>query len=197
VIGDFQPVEVRIVSDAGALKALADPLRLHLLEVLAMDDTRSWTVKELAAEMGQPVTRLYHHMKLLEAAELVHDAETRIVSGIVEHRYRCAQRSIKLDERMFGAAGTREATIATVSGVIEQTREDLEAYLERDDSDPDLVSIGRAVSRLTEDERVAVMASLEAVIDGIAERRDAQDRTGLPRSAVTFVMHPVADAPAG
>lgn len=186
-------LDTRVVADAAALKALADPLRLHMLEVLAMDPSRTWTVKELAAQMTQPVTRLYHHMKLLEAANLVIDAETRVVSGIVEHRYRCAQRSIKLDERMFGGADTRDASIATVSGVVEQAREDLEAYLQRPDADPDQVTMGRALARLTDDERLEFMARLEQVIDDIAARRDDHERAGLPRSAITVVMHPVIE----
>src|SRR3954463_9856403 len=147
-------LDTRVVADAAALKALADPLRLHMLEGLATGPARRGAGKEPAAKMHQPVTRLYHHMKLLEAANLVNDAETRIVSGIVEHRYRCAQRSIKLDERMFGGADTRDASIATVSGIVEQAREDLEAYLRRPDADTDRVTMGRALARLTEDERV-------------------------------------------
>lgn len=185
------PVDTRVVSDAGALKALADPLRLQLLEVLAKDPARTWTVKELAASLGQPVTKLYHHMKLLEAAKLVLDAETRIVSGIVEHRYRCAQRSIQLDHRMFGGSETRDASIATVTGVVEQAREDLETYLQRSDADIEQITIGRALARLTEDERVEVMNRLEQVIDDLAAHRDDRDRAGLPRSAITVVMHPV------
>src|SRR3954454_3125629 len=97
-------LDTRVVADAAALKALADPLRLHMLEVLAQDPSRTWTVKELAAQMQEPVRRLYPLMKLLEAASLVIGAEPRMVPGILEHRYRCARRSIKLDERMFGAA---------------------------------------------------------------------------------------------
>src|SRR6478672_1411006 len=112
-----EPLDTRVVADAAALKALADPLRLHMLELLARDPARVGTVKELAHQMQQPVTRLYHHMKLQEAANLVIDAETRLVSGIVEHRYRCAQRSINRDENMFGGADTRDATIATASGI--------------------------------------------------------------------------------
>ena len=186
-------LETRVVADAAALKALADPIRLQMLELLAKDPSRTWTVKEIAAQMGQPVTRLYHHMKLLEATHLVIDAETRIVSGIVEHRYRCAQRSIKLDEAMFGGADTREASIATVSGLVEQTREDIEVYLQRPDADPDKVTIARAVARLTEEERLEFMARLESVIDDIHERRREVQRDGLPRSAITVVMHPVAE----
>jgi len=86
------PIETRVISDPAALKALADPLRLRVLDLVGSEPTRLWTVKDLAAALGQPVTKLYHHVKLLAASDLIVDAETRVVSGIVEHRYRCAQR---------------------------------------------------------------------------------------------------------
>ncbi|MBV9484501.1 MAG: helix-turn-helix transcriptional regulator, partial [Frankiaceae bacterium] len=86
---------VRTVDSAEAIKAIADPLRVRMLQLLMMASHRTWTVKEIAAELSQPVTKLYHHIKLLEAADLISDVETRVVSGIVEHRYRANQRSLR------------------------------------------------------------------------------------------------------
>lgn len=184
---------VRVVSDPAALKALADPLRLRILEVLSTHPDQLFTVKELAAELGQPVTKLYHHMKLLAASELVRDAETRVVSGIVEHRYGCAQRTITLDEHVFGAPAFRDASAASAASIVEQARDGLARYLARPDADFELVSLGRALPRLTADEAARVRAELERVIDEIEERRHAADGPGIARYAVTFVMHPLPD----
>jgi DNA-binding transcriptional ArsR family regulator len=184
---------VRVVSDPAALKALADPLRLRILEVLSTHPDQLFTVKELAAELGQPVTKLYHHMKLLAASELVRDAETRVVSGIVEHRYGCAQRTIKLDEGMFGAPGFRDASAASAASIVEQARDGLARYLSRSDADFERVSLGRALPRLTADEAVEVREALERVIDEIEARRHAADGPGIARYAVTFLMHPLPD----
>jgi DNA-binding transcriptional ArsR family regulator len=190
-----QPVrEVRVVSDPIALKALADPLRVRMLELLARQPDRLWTVKELAAELGQPVTKLYHHVKLLAASELVRDADTRIVSGIVEHRYACAQHAIKLDDALFGSPANRDSSVASVAGIVDQVRDGLVEFLSRPDTDLTQVTMGRALARLTEQERAEVAAHLEQVIDDIESRREAVgDRTGLPRYAVTVVMHPMVD----
>jgi len=189
-----EPLAVRVVADPVALKALADPLRVRMLEVLALEPTRLWTVKELAAELDQPVTKLYHHMKLLAASDLVRDAETRVVSGIVEHRYCCAQRSIKLDESLFGSPGNRDASIGSIAGIFDQARDDLVHYLARPDADFEQVSVGRALARLTEDERVEFGRRLEQIIDDIeAQRDDVADRHDLPRTAITMVMHPLPD----
>jgi DNA-binding MarR family transcriptional regulator len=40
------------------------------------------SVKELAEELGEPQTKLYRHVKQLEAAGLIRIAASRMVSGI-------------------------------------------------------------------------------------------------------------------
>ena len=94
------PIPVRTIDDVKALRALSDPLRLSILRTLmrgAHVEARVMSAKELAAELGQPQTKLYRHLKQLEACKLIQTAETRIVSGIVEHRYRTGQLDLVLD----------------------------------------------------------------------------------------------------
>ncbi|MEV7596497.1 helix-turn-helix domain-containing protein [Kitasatospora sp. NPDC089797] len=104
--GDEQPttwVKERQVGDVAVLKALADPLRLAILGALKTSEDRALTAKELAAELDEPQTKLYRHIKQLEKAGLILVAGTRLVSGIVESRYRVAQDSIRLAPEMFTA----------------------------------------------------------------------------------------------
>lgn len=115
-------IEVRYVHDAAVLKALAEPLRMKMMRVLgkhAYDEPRIMTVKQIAEELGEPATKLYRHIKQLLAVELIQVAEVRLVGGIVEQRYRVAQKSLTLDparaelsrealmsEELFGIVGT-------------------------------------------------------------------------------------------
>ena len=81
-------------SHVDVLKALADPLRLNMLYALTRDRSpgpRAMTVKELAAELGEPQTKLYRHIKHLESAGLIRAVASRVVSGIVEYRYQASQ----------------------------------------------------------------------------------------------------------
>jgi DNA-binding transcriptional ArsR family regulator len=91
---------VRAVTNVQTLKALADPIRLRLLSAL-MDDSGGElpvrTVKELATALGEPQTKLYRHMKQLEAVGLIRVVSSRLVSGIVEQRYQACQQDL-----MFG-----------------------------------------------------------------------------------------------
>jgi DNA-binding transcriptional ArsR family regulator len=77
-------LEPFVVSDVAALQAIADPFRLRL--VLAMRD-RVMTVKEMAAMLGVPQTRLYYHVKILTRHGFLRVAGRRIVSGIEERSY--------------------------------------------------------------------------------------------------------------
>src|SRR6476469_1883077 len=107
-----EPLRIRKIDSAQAIKALADPLRLRMLTVVMGDHDRTWTVKEIASELGQPVTKLYHHVNTLEQAGLIRDVETRLVSGIVEHRYASGQRGLEFDDSLYRSPDTRDDTIA-------------------------------------------------------------------------------------
>lgn len=99
------PLETKTVADVDSLRALADPTRLAILAALMdrRDDLPVMSVKELAARLGEPQTKLYRHVKQLEAAGLIRVAATRLVSGILEQRYQASQRDLD-----FGAQFMRE-----------------------------------------------------------------------------------------
>jgi DNA-binding transcriptional ArsR family regulator len=93
------PLEVRTVTNVDILRAMADPTRLAILGVLMerRDELPIMSVKELAARLGEPQTKLYRHVKQLEAAHLIRVAATRLVSGILEHRFQACQRDLLFD----------------------------------------------------------------------------------------------------
>ncbi|MFC1419194.1 helix-turn-helix domain-containing protein [Streptacidiphilus cavernicola] len=103
--GSVPVVGLRIVDDIDTLKALADPIRVTILQVMmgrTGQDPRGWTAKELAAELDQPQTKLYRHIKHLEERGLLRVAETRLVSGITEQRYVAAQTDLQLSRELLG-----------------------------------------------------------------------------------------------
>ena len=73
-----------VISDVGTLKAVAEPLRIQILMELSPGPK---TVKEIAADLDVPPTRLYYHFKILEHAGLIRVAGRRLVSGIEERSY--------------------------------------------------------------------------------------------------------------
>jgi DNA-binding transcriptional ArsR family regulator len=101
-----EPVATRAIEDVESLRAMADPTRLAILTTLmepAHGDLPVMSAKELAARLGESQTKLYRHIRQLEAAGLIRVAATRMVSGILEQRYQACQRDLS-----FGSSFLRE-----------------------------------------------------------------------------------------
>lgn len=127
-----QPDELRTVTTVAELKALADPLRLAILDALtggAAREMRVLSVKELAAELGEPKTKLYRHIKLLEAAGLIRVAATRLVSGIVEQRYQACQVDLVIGRRWMREPGGEDETRTLVEFTLDRYRRRYLDYL--------------------------------------------------------------------
>src|SRR4051794_28260662 len=90
--------DVLVVSDLEMLRLVSDPFRIQLLELLR---ERPTTVKELAASLGVPPTRIYYHINLLEVHGLIRVASSRIVSGIVEKRYEVTASRLSVDRALL------------------------------------------------------------------------------------------------
>lgn len=187
----YEPRDVRIVDDADALKALGDALRLRILHTVMREPRRAWSVKEIAAKLDQPVTKLYHHVKQLEQVGLIVDVESRVVSGIVEHRYQTGQLSLQLDDSTFVSPATRDASIQGAAAFIDESRDELVSYMRRPGYDVDAVLFSKAYVRLTPDEARSVMAELERLVKGFAATKDDPARESLPRTAMLFLLHPL------
>jgi DNA-binding transcriptional ArsR family regulator len=71
------------IDDIRVFEILDNPLRLRILRHL--EEPRS--VKEVAADLGVPVTRLYYHFRLLEEAGVIRATGTRKVGAMIETSY--------------------------------------------------------------------------------------------------------------
>jgi DNA-binding transcriptional ArsR family regulator len=123
-----EELDVRVVADAQTLKALADPLRLALLAALMRRGPaglRIMSVKELAAEISEPQTKLYRHMKLLEATGLIRVAETRVVSGILEQRYQARQTDLRFGRDLLHEQGTADEAAVVLAAMFDAYRDRL------------------------------------------------------------------------
>jgi DNA-binding transcriptional ArsR family regulator len=106
--------EQKVIEDLGALKALADPQRLTLL--LAMGEEPR-TVKQVAAQMGVPPTRLYYHVRMLAKYGLLEVASTRMVSGIEERSYQATAKSWTVSTGLLSSAIARSGVVKAMFDV--------------------------------------------------------------------------------
>lgn len=115
---DLAPAAERVISDVETLKALSDPVRLRILEAMVQAADEDWTVKRIATALEVGPTKLYHHVAILEERELIRVAGTRVVSGIIETRYRIAQLSLRLDRALLSAAGPTDEADAAIEELL-------------------------------------------------------------------------------
>jgi DNA-binding transcriptional ArsR family regulator len=118
---DFSPADVFVVEDLDTLKVLADPLRLRIRELLA----EPRTVKQIAADLEMPPTKLYYHVNLLEKHDLIVMVETRVVSGIIEKRYRVSAWRVQVAKHLLSPAQAEDGATLALTPLFDTMRDHL------------------------------------------------------------------------
>jgi DNA-binding transcriptional ArsR family regulator len=172
---------VRGIDSVEVLRALADPVRLAIISVLnrrAPDgELPIMSVKELAKQLGEPQTKLYRHVKQLEVAELIEVAATRMVSGILEQRYRARQNDLRLSAALFrqytdeSEAAVRTAFDTFLADFFAQARK--EGWPDKAPDKPMLVVFDDQVSPASAERIRARLTELKQAL-AEAERGDVQ-----------------------
>jgi DNA-binding transcriptional ArsR family regulator len=109
---DYEADETLLVSDPRQLKAIADPFRSQLVQLLR---DRARSTQELSEELSVPKGTVGHHLKVLERAGLIRVVRTRKVRAVTEKFYgRTArlflyQTEDPAEERAIGANTLRQA----------------------------------------------------------------------------------------
>jgi DNA-binding transcriptional ArsR family regulator len=83
-IPDYELPDTLVVTTPTQLRAMADPLRRTVLELVL---ERAATVAELAGAIGRPKSTVAHHVKVLLGAEMLRVVRTRRVRAIDERYY--------------------------------------------------------------------------------------------------------------
>jgi DNA-binding transcriptional ArsR family regulator len=192
------PVSQAPVPDAAhveILKALAAPTRLRIMYALEVGgkEPRVMSVKELAEELGEPQTRLYRHVKVLESAGLIEVAATRMVSGILEQRYRAIHRDLQLRPMAEAAPEAAEAAVNTMLQMFSQ--QFFDAYrngrvLDRDFPEDEAYRQPKMVissGRIAPARANSIRTELERITDELGK---ADDPNGVPVNIVIGFYSP-------
>ena len=194
---DFRPSPVLHVSDSETLKAISDPTRMRLLEAMVTRQDPAWSVKELAAALGVPQTRLYHHIELLSERSLIRAVEQRVVSGIIETRYRVAAKSFQLDRHLFAGDSdeARDVLAGMLDAVFDRARAEVEDAVRADRSvlsqDAPLhrqVFLSRGLARLTP----ARAAELRGRLQALEQEFDLDDGEDARPYGLVVALYPLA-----
>jgi len=195
------PLPERVISDVETLKALSDPVRLRILETMIQAAEEDWTVKRIATALGVGPTKLYHHIGILEEREFIRAAGQRVVSGIIETRYRIAQLSVRLDRSLL-AGGAADETAAAFDDVLrslfDTAREDVGRALRSGAltldaaGEPSRGILRQDLTTLTPERAAELRMRLTAVLDEF-EVGPADSEPGATPFGVLIALYPVAD----
>lgn len=87
---DKAPKEKKLSLDQRLMKALAHPLRVVILDLL---NKAEWSPRELERELGEGLSQISYHVKVLKDFELIEMTRTEPRRGAVEHYYRAIERA--------------------------------------------------------------------------------------------------------
>jgi DNA-binding transcriptional ArsR family regulator len=194
------PVAMREVTDVETMRVLADPLRIGILRRLMTDATVAppvMSAKELAAALNEPQTKLYRHLKQLEDAGLIQVAETRMVSGILEQRYRTGQLSLGLSRELVGDPANRSEVADSIAAMLDDFRVEFLDHLrsgrialrkgpEKDPIGP-VVQAGGS-TRVSLENAAAIRAKLAAVLDEFEAMPEDPDGVSVQMFAAWYAV---------
>jgi DNA-binding transcriptional ArsR family regulator len=123
---------------------------------------------ELAAELDVPVTRLYHHLKVLESAGLIEVVATRRVGAALERRYRTVARSFQVGP---DAVRDTQDLARSLASVMDATRADLVGAVESGVVED--VAVWSLRLRLAEQDRLELVHRLDALFAEFRKRAAA------------------------
>lgn len=144
-------------------RALADPLRIRLFELLAVQPR---SARELAELIGRQPNRLYHHLAQLESGGLIEVTDyRRVPGGKAERVY--APTAV---EPPADAASPAEQ-LQFLSAVLEVTRADITAASQaRETGEHRNVVLMRSVVRVKEQRLDALRAQIEDFVRAAGEQ---------------------------
>ena len=196
---DLIPGDQFVIEDAETIKVIADPLRLRLM-LETIDAPR--TVKELAATLDVPQTRLYYHMKLLEKHGLISVAGRRMVSGIEERSYRSPANGWTISKDLMADA----VFSGLLAALFDLTRAELEMALANSNAEPgnaesDVPLLTFTRLWLSEDEVIEVQRGFQQVLERFATSEPGPGKSEyngaftLYRTKLRPTEEPSVDAP--
>jgi DNA-binding transcriptional ArsR family regulator len=157
--------DVTKIGDLPALRALADPLRLRILDLLGAEPR---SVKELAAALDMPRNKLHYHVNVLQKHGLVRVASTRIVGGALERCYEPTGRTFEARHLPIPPA-----VAGNIAGLLDTAARDIDARLRSGKRGP--TAIGNRRIRLSETKHEELVHRLRALLDEYAGPDDPDD----------------------
>jgi len=182
------------IADLETWKVFTDANRLAILQILGEPKS----VKEVAATLGVPRTRLYHHINLMEEKGLIEVVDTRESGRIPEQLYQATAHHYRPADELLTAGDVGVQIEAALGAVFDVTRADLQRSVTSGLVGLDehkKLGLSRHIVRLTPDAAVAFLERLESLVDELSEANSEDDDART--YALTWAFYPSSYALGG
>lgn len=180
--------DLQYIDNLQTLHVIGHPTRQAILELLY----EPHSVTDLAAHLGVPRTRLYHHINLLVEHQIIDVVATRQVGAITEKIYEATAKEFRPGPGLLASGTPEERTEAILATVIDSTRADLGRALTTGVIDLDTPETAAAMrlSRWLGRVPPQKISDLLEAIDGVAAQLVDSDE-GEPY-ALTIALYPTS-----
>jgi DNA-binding transcriptional ArsR family regulator len=163
------------INDPKLAKAYAHPLRIEILTLL---DNRVASPKEIARELGTPLSNTSYHVRQLASLGLVELVDRATRRGAIEHYYTASFRPKITDEGWAALPSIVKRSV--IGGGLQQAMSHVAAAAKQGGFDRDDIHFSRTAGRLDaegwseiEREMVALLERVEAIVEASEARLEA------------------------
>jgi DNA-binding transcriptional ArsR family regulator len=192
----YKPAAIHIIKELEAAKAISDPLRLQIIEVLLHSPL---TVNQIAGKLGLAASKLYYHVNTLEKHGLIQVVDTTIHGNIIEKHYWVTAYDYRLDHEIYNfnvqEMEGKENIISMTLATLDTTREDFVRSIEARafnlehgaDPHPRNVINSREVVRVSDEKMGEFQTRLHALIKEFEEMDDIVGEDAHPWAFTVFL----------
>jgi len=166
-----------VLSDLKQVKALADPLRQAVLGGFCGEPK---TTKQIAQNLGEKPTKLYHHVERLERVGLLKLVKKRQNRGTVEKYYQAVGKKFAVHPKLFGEfpkgkkSAIEQALASAFDSALEEIRQGLQAKVLGTGAQHPAAVFGQAQIRATPKQAARLRAQIEGLMKRV--RRESRDQ---------------------
>ena len=183
-----------VLSDPRAIRALAHPARLAIIEALFLGD--ELTATECASLTGLSPSATSYHLKALERWGIVEAGRPRIDGR--DRPWKAKGQSIEISSQV--PMSTVLAEVAALGAFLDRNRVLTAEFLEHQADEPpewrDAVELANSDYWLTSGELAEISAALRRVLEPYKQRRRGSRPDGSRRVRIARLIVPRTDSPA-
>jgi predicted ArsR family transcriptional regulator len=160
------------IRDLEQVRLLSDPLKLQLLQSFAES---AKTTKQIAAELGESVTKLYRHVDALHDSGLLTVVEEKQKRGTIERTFRAVAHRFEADHTLFNhEAGEAGADAAREMLRIVET-EIVDVLTHASDKESEQPLLFRVKGKASPEQIAELRATLQDWLDTVQESEELGD----------------------